>query len=1067
MKIVVGLFFWVLLFICLSISQLGTWLIVGTCMLSGISVLIAYLVVVNIAKILRKNAKYSAAIPFYHKAVKLSKILRFWKNASRIILMTKSKSDIEAALFDSLGFCYKQIGNYVKAIQFYEKAGSIIENTVGKQTEAYSAHLQNFALLYMDIGELRRARTLYKEALLIKQNKSGKQTESYAYTLNNLANLDQIEGKLEQAIHKYEQSLLIIKKTIGEKNHAYGTILHNLAWLYQNIGKLEKAIEKYEEALIITKKTVGEQTDSYATTLNNLSQLNVELGRFREAKSLSEQTLSILRNSVGKQSPLYANTLQNLAVLNKESGNFQEAEFLFKKALFVTKNSVGEQTIFYTQIIINLAFLNQNKKKFEESQDYFEKAIKIIKNIVGKQTKLYAIALNGLALLNREMGKLEEARQQHEEALLIIENTIGKQTKVFASILHDLAILETIENNLLKALSLFKEVEEIHLNIIEQVFIVSSDRQRLNYLQQNYYNLEVFLSFVWQYLPNHQEAILFAYDYVLRRKAIASETALKQNLAVLSGQYPHLADKLTQKRQLTEQIASLRLEDKPFVDKRAYLEELEQQKQQLEQELSRSIDFPLLSELEKANRHTVALKLPKTSTLIEFVRFRVFDFQNNQYLSSRYLAFILPAREEEKVTMIDLGETETIDQLVIDFRQDITKEEFIKPAIPTKGLNQNAQTIEQENNKKLKRNKKLRQLIFDKLKPYLTLELYIAPDSLLNIIPFEVLPTKDNCYLMDEYNFNYISVGRDILRFYINFNNKLSEPVIIANPDYDLKLEVKKSSSNFSFDPMPGTEVEGKKIGQLLDVIPITNVHALKSKVTKHPHTPHILHIATHGYSLDDISLPDQPLTSDISSLPLGSGTDLNPLLRSGLAFAGANTALNNEPLPPEAEDGILTAEDVTYLNLFGAELVVASACQTALGKIESGETITGFRRSFIQAGAKTLIVSLWKVSDVATAILMQRFYYYLLKKKLSKADSLKQAKLDVCNLTIADMKQEWLTPEVINWIGCYNILERRNLRKLSRKPDNYRPYEHPKYWSAFICLGNPAPIMRQPQSIA
>jgi len=94
--------------------------------------------------------------------------------------------------------------------------------------------------------------------------------------------------------------------------------------------------------------------------------------------------------------------------------------------------------------------------------------------------------------------------------------------------------------------------------------------------------------------------------------------------------------------------------------------------------------------------------------------------------------------------------------------------------------------------------------------------------------------------------------------------------------------------------------------------------------------------------------------------------------LRSGLAFAGVNTMLNGGKLPEEAEDGLLTSLDVQSINLAGTELVVTSACETALGDLYTGETLIGLRRSFIQAGAKTVIISLWKVEDVATTILMQ-----------------------------------------------------------------------------------------------
>src|SRR5262249_33954311 len=104
-----------------------------------------------------------------------------------------------------------------------------------------------------------------------------------------------------------------------------------------------------------------------------------------------------------------------------------------------------------------------------------------------------------------------------------------------------------------------------------------------------------------------------------------------------------------------------------------------------------------------------------------------------------------------------------------------------------------------------------------------------------------------------------------------------------------------------------------------------------------------------------------------------------SPMLRSGLALAGANTFLRGASPPAEAEDGLLTAEDVAGLDLLDTELVVLSACDTGLGAVHLGEGVFGLRRAFVVAGAKTLVMSLWKVPDLATAFLMDRFYDNLL----------------------------------------------------------------------------------------
>jgi CHAT domain-containing protein len=140
-------------------------------------------------------------------------------------------------------------------------------------------------------------------------------------------------------------------------------------------------------------------------------------------------------------------------------------------------------------------------------------------------------------------------------------------------------------------------------------------------------------------------------------------------------------------------------------------------------------------------------------------------------------------------------------------------------------------------------------------------------------------------------------------------------------------------------------------------------------------------------------------------------------MLRSGLALAGVNSWLKGGSPPAEAEDGLLTAEDITGLDLLGTQLVVLSACETGLGEIHVGEGVFGLGRAFVLAGAKTLVMSLWKVPDQQTQELMEDFYRRLLDGQ-PRAEALRQAQL---------------------------ALKAR--------------YPNPLFWGAFICQGDPAPL--------
>ena len=149
---------------------------------------------------------------------------------------------------------------------------------------------------------------------------------------------------------------------------------------------------------------------------------------------------------------------------------------------------------------------------------------------------------------------------------------------------------------------------------------------------------------------------------------------------------------------------------------------------------------------------------------------------------------------------------------------------------------------------------------------------------------------------------------------------------------------------------------------------------------------------------------------------PLGAGV-ANPLLRSGLALAGANTALRGEPVPAEVENGILTAEDVSGMDLSDTQLVVLSACKTGLGDLEQGEGVFGLRRAFVLAGARTLVISLERARRADTG-----------------ADDA------LLPRAVAGPRPRGLT----------------RAAQLALKADP--PTSHPLIWGAFVCQGDPSP---------
>jgi len=646
------------------------------------------------------------------------------------------------------------------------------------------------------------------------------------------------------------------------------------------------------------------------------------------------------------------------------------------------------------------------------------------------------------------MGNYAKAEPLYRQALEIRRTTLGETHPDVATSLSNLALLFVVTARETEAMKLMEQAAAIDDRMIGQIFSIGSENQRTAYLKTVQWKFDLFLSLVHQHLFRSPATVYAALELVLRRKAVGAEALAVQRDAVLGGQYPALEPKLRELTTLRIQIAQKILAGPGSEGLEAHhqlLAEWNTRKERLEAELVRQIpEMNLEQKLRAADRQVVALTMPEGATLIEFVRFKVFDFKavpardESQWKPARYLAFVLPAGKPEDVQMIDLGEAEPIDQMIATFRTWITEETkkrkdrdvMVVPTEPVRSVSV-SDGIE------------LRKMLFDPLLAALNghTRLFLAPDGDLTRLPFEVLPTDDGRRLIDEYHISYLGAGRDVLRFGTESSGQPTDPLIVADPNFDLGGDgttvTEKAATphrrqsrdldrgRLHFRRLPGTHTEGQRIADMLGIQPWLEGTALEGRLRAY-HSPHILHLATHGFFLEDQKRDLNKEWRDLGTVGwqteqgmgrlAGPGLE-NPLLRSGLALAGVNTWLQGGHPPKEAEDGLLTAEDVSGLDLLNTELVVLSACQTGLGEVHVGEGVFGLRRAFVLAGAKTLVMSLWKVPDKHTQELMEEFYRRILNGE-PRAEALRNAQLS--------MKAK---------------------------------YAHPFYWGAFICQGDPAPL--------
>ncbi len=950
-----------------------------------------------------------------------------------------------AAHLDDLGTLYEAMGNFEAAEPLYRQALNIVSETLGKIHPRYPESLNNLVRFYKKTGNFEAAEALSSRANSVGFKTTngelpdpGRLAEKKADRLYEQFSGLYKQGRYEEAITPAKELCELLKTVDDSKNSNYAASLGNLANLYYKMGNYEAAEPLYKQAIDIMRQTHRDKDRNYASGLNSLAELYHDMGNYGAAEPLYRQAIDIMRQAVGENHPDYAALLNNLALF---TGNIEEKVELLLRALEIRRKTVGENHPDYAQSLAHFSNLISISDSHEAAEPLLRQALKIRRETLGENHPDYAASLTNLALHYLLTGNYEAAEPLLKQAPDIFRACFGEHHPIYARSLENLGLCYAAVDRAAEAFDLVTQTAVIYDHVTAQIFSIGSENQRMAYIQSIQYQVDMVLSLVSQRCPPSNVATQAAMNLVLRRKAIGAEALAAQRDAVLGGKYPQLRDELAKLRSLNSQIARTMLAgpgDKGIDAHQQRLNEWNIEREQLEADLARQIpEMSLEQQLKAVDYHAVAGALPEGTALVEFVRFVPFDFAapacgESFKGSPRYLAFVLRAREPKSLQMIDLGDAEAIDRLITDLRTKITGENEARTAAygSSDGVVYAASFNDVGTD--------IRSVVFDPLIPHIkgTIHLFIAPDGELTRLPFEVLPSNDGGYLIDAYRLSYLSVGRDVLRFGHDRINEPADPIVVADPDFDLassssyEHRTKVASPHLrdltralqAVSRLPGTAVEGKRIADMLNVPSWLDKEALERPL-KSVISPRILHLATHGFFLKD-QQSETPVSSqqgDFATLMLdriSSSGIKNPLLRSGLVLAGFNTWLKGGAPPQEAEDGVLTAEDVSGLDLTNTDLVVLSACETGLGDVHVGEGVFGLRRAFVLAGAKTLIMSLWKVPDEPTKELMIDFYSRILKG-VPRAEALRDAQLAI----------------------------KKN-------------YPHPYFWGAFICQGDPGALI-------
>ncbi|MEQ1746992.1 MAG: CHAT domain-containing tetratricopeptide repeat protein [Saprospiraceae bacterium] len=909
---------------------------------------------------------------------------------------------------------------YLRSIAIWKALGDI----------EYTSAQNNLGILYIALQRYEHAIGILKESASARKKANH---PDYSRALYNLGDAYRLAGRYEAAERCFSETANIRGIKPGKKSRDYANALNGLAVSLFLSGRYEEAEPVYQEALPILKSNFGDKATEYLGSLGNLAQLYAGMGRY----ALAEQAMLDIIAILGEEAPEYANNALNLAGVYLRTKRYAESEAFMIKARDSREKHLGRMHTDYAQSLDNLAALYAITHRYAEAEGLYQEALVIREAVIGKNHPDYAANLNNLGLLYFDTERFAEAEPLFLAAQTIWEKTLQPESPGTLRLLFNLAQLYMAWGKLDKAAPKFLAANAGHRNLVAANARTTSENEMFTYLGQ----YEGFFNTLYSFAEIHPtpEFTSTTYDNALLLKDFLLEKNRRLMQAVQE------ADTATQDTFEKWQACQRNLSKVYALGKRD--PQLEQEAEGHEKTLARSL--AAFTEVDRTPRwQQVRNVLQPAEAAIEFVKYAYFDRPSDTIMHTRYAAllllpgteapqFILLCEERQIEALLPMGTA--IEELSkSETRADLI-EKLYSP-FATGG--------------KPSLHALLWAPIEKALAGHDTKTVYFAPTGILNRLNLGALWwNKSAQTLADRYRLVQLGSTREIIA--PNRTAKRPKPVsalIYGGIQYDMdstaiaraNREMAATAQDttgglfrFSphnntptdqpatnrgdhFRPLPASGQEARHLYDLLRQLGISSTLRTGYSATEESFkqigtkdlSPNLLHIATHGFFFPDGNSAGERVSSErvsgerVSSERVSGGRvnggrvsgepvfeiSEHPMIRSGLLFAGANYAWKNKRPMSGMEDGILTAHEVSQMNLSNTDLVVLSACETGLGDIKGYEGVYGLQRAFRIAGAKNILMSLWQVSDTATALLLDRFYVNWLRNDMSVREALEEA---------------------------------------------------------------------------
>ena len=899
-------------------------------------------------------------------------ITYFERSKDGLEKMKKTDEEIYIMISYKLANCYSSKGDLNNVEKNIKKGYRVLE-LLKEDDPQYVVFAYNLAQCFYIIGNYSRAIEISNKALEICNEINGETSPDYLRVLRNTSYYYYKNGNSSKAIDLYTKELNLMRIINGENNPDYATELNHLANCYSDIGDYPHAIEYGTKALEIRKSVLGENHLDYAETLSNLTTYCSYLNDYPRAIDYGTKAMEIRKSLLGEIHPDYATSLNNLAYCYYGTNNYTKAIDLGTKAIEIEKKYLSKKSNSYAIYLNNLALYYSFEGNNFKAIELCSKALEICKSNRSEISQEYSTSLANLALYYSYSGDFIKAKKLGIDALDIQKKVTGDKHPQYMAMLRFVAICDIFLGNYRDALdNVTKSILLCNSNIL-QFFSGLSSHQRSSYWKSvSSLFTDLFPSVSFQAHSNntgdlYNQSALFAKGILLTTDMEMRKLILESGDSLLITKYKNLSSNLNIYNKLIETPIGKRL-----VNADSLYNVIQRQEMELAKESKVYGDYTRNLTI---NWKNVQSKLGDKDIAIEFLDFPIYNSD-----SILYVALTLK-KGYDSPHMVMLFERNQLKE----FPENVYYTQTEVSDIIWKPLEEELKGVR---------------------------NIYFAPAGELHRIGIEYLPINETENVCDAYTLHRLSSTKQlvviqddtkgknsILYGGINYDEKsitvsidstsTMEPVLRSSFTY--RANVDSLSLRNSYDYLEGTKKEADLIAEDMKQHSVpynyySGTNGTEESFKKLDGTrPKVMHIATHGFYFTEeeavkshFSRLEMELLID-GGLQAGRIVEQKPMTRSGLLFSGCNRTVRHEKVPDAEDDGILTAQEISTLDLRGLDLVVLSACQTGLGDIVSGEGVFGLQRGFKKAGAKTIIMSLWNVNDDSTMKMMTRFYHHYL----------------------------------------------------------------------------------------